>query len=79
MHALSAPGVRFGLPWEQISAANGGGSLYPGRQLIIPGVVAPLKEELAAYTGWDIRVGPICVAELPLFLGEADWQPPDGS
>jgi CO dehydrogenase/acetyl-CoA synthase gamma subunit (corrinoid Fe-S protein) len=46
------------------------------RQLIIPGVVAPLKEELAAYTGWDIRVGPISVAELPLFLGEAGWQPP---
>jgi CO dehydrogenase/acetyl-CoA synthase gamma subunit (corrinoid Fe-S protein) len=49
------------------------------RQLIIPGVVAPLKEELAAYTGWDIRVGPICVAELPLFLGEAYWQPPQSS
>jgi len=49
------------------------------RQLIIPGVVAPLKEELAAYTGWDIRVGPICVAELPLFLGDAYWQPPEGS
>jgi CO dehydrogenase/acetyl-CoA synthase gamma subunit (corrinoid Fe-S protein) len=49
------------------------------RELIIPGVVAPLKEELAAYTGWDIRVGPICVAELPLFLGEAYWQPPEGS
>jgi acetyl-CoA decarbonylase/synthase complex subunit gamma len=49
------------------------------RQLIIPGVVAPLKEELAAYTGWEIRVGPICVAELPLFLGEAYWQPPAGS
>ena len=49
------------------------------RQLIIPGVVAPLKEELAAYTGWDIRVGPICVAELPLFLGEAAWQPPPES
>jgi CO dehydrogenase/acetyl-CoA synthase gamma subunit (corrinoid Fe-S protein) len=48
------------------------------RQLIIPGVVAPLKEELAAYTGWEVRVGPICVAELPLFLGEADWQPPEG-
>jgi CO dehydrogenase/acetyl-CoA synthase gamma subunit (corrinoid Fe-S protein) len=46
------------------------------RQLIIPGVVAPLKEELASYTGWDIRVGPICVAELPLFLGEPYWQPP---
>ena len=48
------------------------------RQLIIPGVVGPLKEELAAYTGWDIRVGPICIAELPLFLGEAAWQPPPG-
>jgi LysM repeat protein len=33
-------GVRFGLPWEQISAANGGGSLYPGRQLIIPGLAS---------------------------------------
>jgi CO dehydrogenase/acetyl-CoA synthase gamma subunit (corrinoid Fe-S protein) len=49
------------------------------RQLIIPGVVGPLKEDLAAYTGWEIRVGPICVAELPLFLGEARWQPPEGS
>ncbi len=49
------------------------------RQLIIPGVAAPLKEELAAYTGWDIRVGPICVAELPLFLGEDFWQPPADS
>jgi CO dehydrogenase/acetyl-CoA synthase gamma subunit (corrinoid Fe-S protein) len=49
------------------------------RQLIIPGIVAPLKEELASYTGWDIRVGPICVAELPLFLGEAYWQPPESS
>jgi CO dehydrogenase/acetyl-CoA synthase gamma subunit (corrinoid Fe-S protein) len=49
------------------------------RQLIIPGVVGPLKEELAAYTGWEIRVGPICVAELPLFLGEAYWQPPKES
>jgi CO dehydrogenase/acetyl-CoA synthase gamma subunit (corrinoid Fe-S protein) len=46
------------------------------RQLIIPGVVGPLREELASYTGWDIRVGPICIAELPLFLGEAFWQSP---
>ena len=47
------------------------------RRLIIPGVLAPLKEELAHYTGWEISVGPICAAELPLFLGEA-WQPPPG-
>jgi CO dehydrogenase/acetyl-CoA synthase gamma subunit (corrinoid Fe-S protein) len=47
------------------------------RRLLLPGILAPLKEELAAYTGWEIQVGPICAAELPLFLGE-DWQPPPG-
>jgi hypothetical protein len=49
----------------------------PHRRLILPGVLAPLREELAHYTGWEIQVGPICAAELPLFLGEA-WQPPPG-
>lgn len=48
------------------------------RKLIIPGVLAPLREELAGYlTGWTIRPGPICAAELPLFLGDS-WQPPPG-
>lgn len=47
------------------------------RRLLLPGILAPLREELAAYTGWEIQVGPICAAELPLFLGEA-WQPPPG-
>ncbi len=46
------------------------------RRLIIPGVLAPLKEELAGYlSSWEIVPGPICAAELPLFLGEK-WQPP---
>ena len=48
------------------------------RRLIIPGVLAPLREELAHYTGWEVEVGPICAAELPLFLGEA-WRPPAGA
>jgi CO dehydrogenase/acetyl-CoA synthase gamma subunit (corrinoid Fe-S protein) len=48
------------------------------RRLIIPGVLAPLKEELAGYlSGWEIIPGPICAGELPLFLGES-WQPPPG-
>jgi LysM repeat protein len=39
-------GQRFGLPWETISAANGGGGLYPGRQLVIPGLqgTSPAKQ-----------------------------------
>ena len=45
------------------------------RQLIIPGWCAPLKEELAAYTGWEIQAGPICAGELPLFLADY-WQEP---
>ena len=49
------------------------------RKIIIPGVLAPLKEELAGYlTAWTIVPGPICAAELPLFLGES-WQPPPGA
>jgi hypothetical protein len=47
------------------------------RRLMLPGILAPLREELAAYTGWEIEAGPICAAELPLFLGKA-WQPPPG-
>ncbi len=45
------------------------------RRLIIPGWLAPLREELTRYTGWDVALGPICAAELPLFMGE-HWQPP---
>jgi len=48
------------------------------RDLIIPGVLTPMREELAGYlTGWTIRPGPICAAELPLFLGDK-WQPLPG-
>jgi CO dehydrogenase/acetyl-CoA synthase gamma subunit (corrinoid Fe-S protein) len=42
-------------------------------RLIIPGFCAPLEEDLARVTGWEIIVGPVCAAELPLFLGDV-WQ-----
>jgi CO dehydrogenase/acetyl-CoA synthase gamma subunit (corrinoid Fe-S protein) len=47
------------------------------RTLIIPGLAAALEQPLAAATGWEIRVGPICALELPLYFGEY-WQPPLG-
>jgi CO dehydrogenase/acetyl-CoA synthase gamma subunit (corrinoid Fe-S protein) len=47
------------------------------RRLLLPGWLAPLQEDLSRGTGWEIQVGPICAAELPLFLREA-WQPPPG-
>ena len=60
---------------DQSLEANGLAGRVSHRRLILPGIMAPLREELAAYTGWEITVGPICAAELPLFMGEA-WQPP---
>jgi CO dehydrogenase/acetyl-CoA synthase delta subunit len=62
---------------DQGLTAHGLADRVNHRDLIIPGVVAPLREELAHYTGWNIKAGPICAAELPLFLGDA-WQPPPG-
>lgn len=62
---------------DQGLKAHGMASRVSHRRLIIPGICGPLREELAAYTGWEIQVGPICAAELPLFMGER-WQPPPG-
>lgn len=42
-------GQRFGVPWETISAANGGGTLTPGRQLIIPGLSSSAAPAQKAY------------------------------
>lgn len=45
------------------------------RHLVIPGLCAALAPQLAAATGWEITVGPVCALELPLFFGE-QWQAP---
>lgn len=63
---------------DQALEAQGLARKVEHRRLIIPGVVAPLREELAAYTGWEVQAGPICAAELPLFMGDR-WRPPRGN
>lgn len=45
------------------------------RELIIPGFASSLNEDVEKLTGWKVEVGPICAAELPLFLSEI-WIPP---
>jgi hypothetical protein len=40
------------------------------RQMIVPGLTAPLAGDFAAATGWEVEVGPVCAAEIPLFLGD---------
>jgi CO dehydrogenase/acetyl-CoA synthase gamma subunit (corrinoid Fe-S protein) len=46
------------------------------REMIIPGFASPLKTQIETLTGWQVQVGPTCVAELPLFLSEM-WTPPE--
>ncbi len=46
-------------------------------EMVLPGFASKLKKPLEQQTGWQIRVGPICVAELPLFLGD-NWEVPPG-
>lgn len=45
------------------------------REMILPGFASSLQDPLARQTGWKVRVGPICIAELPLFLGDG-WEVP---
>ena len=46
-------------------------------ELILPGFARELEGPLLERTGWSVRVGPVCVAELPLFLGER-WRMAEG-
>ena len=43
--------------------------------VIIPGLASPLKSDIEKLTGFTVTVGPVCAAELPLFLSEI-WVPP---
>lgn len=45
------------------------------KELIIPGFALPIRKEIEIWTGWKVITGPICAAELPLFLSEI-WFPP---
>jgi acetyl-CoA decarbonylase/synthase, CODH/ACS complex subunit gamma len=45
------------------------------KEMIIPGLAYSLKGDIEKLTGWQVRVGPVCAAELPLFLSEI-WIPP---
>jgi CO dehydrogenase/acetyl-CoA synthase gamma subunit (corrinoid Fe-S protein) len=44
------------------------------REFIIPGFASSLKQDIEKMTGWQVQVGPLCAAELPLFLSEI-WTP----
>ncbi len=41
----------------------------PRQEIIIPGLASAMYGELRQSTGWNVIVGPVCAAELPLFFG----------
>jgi CO dehydrogenase/acetyl-CoA synthase gamma subunit (corrinoid Fe-S protein) len=45
------------------------------QNIIIPGLAAPIGHELKQSTDWNVIVGPVCAAELPLFFADS-WLPP---
>ena len=45
------------------------------REIILPGFASPLKKPLEQQIERQVKVGPLCTAELPLFLGD-DWEVP---
>ena len=42
--------------------------LVKNKVLVIPGLAKEFKEDIEDKTGWKVVVGPICAAELPIFL-----------
>jgi CO dehydrogenase/acetyl-CoA synthase gamma subunit (corrinoid Fe-S protein) len=44
-------------------------------EIVVPGLAAAMRDDLARATDLKVRVGPICAGELPLFFG-ASWVPP---
>ncbi len=45
----------------------------PASTIYLPGLAAPLCDELAQCTQQPVVPGPVCAAELPLFFGEEGW------
>jgi len=56
---------------EALAGAAPGGRGFRGR-LILPGLAGPLADRLSEILSHPVEVGPICAAELPLYLGD-DW------
>lgn len=60
---------------EKIVAALEGLPVDLRREIVLPGFASTLKKPLEKQIEWQVKVGPLCIAELPLFLGD-DWEVP---
>lgn len=57
---------------------SGLGALTLHREIILPGLASSLKAPIEASSQWKAKVGPVCVGELPLFMGPYWTRPKSG-
>ncbi len=55
---------------EKVLKREGLNSSARNSPLLIPGHAADLKKPIEEQTGFEVKVGPVCAAELPLFFGD---------
>ena len=60
---------------EKIVGALGKLPVDLRREIVLPGFASILKKPLEQQIEWQVKVGPLCIAELPLFLAD-DWEVP---
>jgi CO dehydrogenase/acetyl-CoA synthase gamma subunit (corrinoid Fe-S protein) len=48
--------------------------IAPSSTLFLPGLAAPIHDNLVRTSGRSVIVGPVCAAELPLFFGKMHWK-----
>jgi CO dehydrogenase/acetyl-CoA synthase gamma subunit (corrinoid Fe-S protein) len=53
---------------------NDPGEKVTTREILLPGLASSIKSETETLTGWKVSLGPVCAAELPLFLADI-WIP----
>ncbi|MBW2264494.1 MAG: hypothetical protein JRG91_21215, partial [Deltaproteobacteria bacterium] len=44
--------------------------------LVLPGLAAAMRDDVASAAGLSVEVGPVCAAELPLFFADLWGQAP---
>lgn len=64
--ALTAPRIAGAFAEFEVSAGP------ERKRVVLPGLAASLAPELSSLLSRPVEVGPVCAAELPLFMGE-DW------
>ena len=60
---------------DKVASALSDAGVRPEARIILPGLADTLAPDLEKLLQRPVEVGPVCAAELPLYMGD-DWGPP---